>query len=192
MSNLSAAPRIVPLTEDEWAEAARDLPEPLVRLSRRGKDGPPLRIFTTLGRHPDLLRRWMAFAGALLNGTLPARDREMVILRTAWLCQVDYEWGPHRRAAAAAGLSDEDVERIITGPAAEGWSPFEQALLEAADELHHYACLSDATWKELAALLDEQQLIELLMLVGNYHVAAYTLSSIGVAPEDGFETLPRR
>lgn len=144
------------MSEDEWAEVARDLPEPLVRLSRRPRNGPTLRIFTTLGHHPDLFRRWMGFAGALLNGTLPAREREMVILRTAWLCQVDYEWGPHRRAAAAAGLADTDIERIIAGPAATGWNTTDRALLAAADELQDDACLSDGTWKELAQRFDDR------------------------------------
>ena len=45
--------------------------------------------------------------------------------------------------------------------------------------------ISDATWNELASHYDERQLIELPMLVGHYHLVAYTLNSLGVQREPG-------
>jgi alkylhydroperoxidase family enzyme len=53
----------------------------------------------------------------------------------------------------------------------------------AADELHDHSRISDGTWAELAAGYDEQQLIEVCMLVGNYHLVAFTLNSLGVELE---------
>jgi hypothetical protein len=44
-------------------------------------------IFTTLVRHPGLFRKWTPFGGKLLAGKLATRDRELLILRTGWLCQ---------------------------------------------------------------------------------------------------------
>lgn len=187
----STRPRIPPLTDDEWEKVATDLPAPLARLSRGGRpDGPVLSLFTTLGHHPTLLSRWLGFAGSLLNGTLPAREREIVILRTAWLCQVDYEWGPHAAAARRAGLSDDDLASIVTGPSADRWDAPDAALLRAVDELHHEARLSDGTWGELAGRFSEAQMIELLMLIGQYHLAAFTLNSLGLTAEPGAERLP--
>src|SRR5262245_29939335 len=44
----------------------------------------PMNIFTTLGRHRWLFRRWLVFAGALMpGGKLPRVDTELVILRVA-------------------------------------------------------------------------------------------------------------
>jgi alkylhydroperoxidase family enzyme len=44
-------------------------------------------IFSTLARHRDLFRAWLPFGGALLGGgVLPARERELLILRTGWNC----------------------------------------------------------------------------------------------------------
>ena len=185
------SPRIAPLSEDEWDKVAEGLPPALARLSRGGRvDGPVLKLFGTLGHHPTLLGRWLGFAGTLLNGALPAREREMAVLRTAWLCQVDYEWGPHAAAARAAGLTDDDLARIIAGPSADEWDAADAALLRAVDELHADARLRDATWDALASRFTEPQMIELLMLIGQYHLAAFTLNSLRLTAEPGAEPLP--
>lgn len=159
--------------------------------SLRRPGGEELRIFATLAHHPKLLNRWSAFAGKLLyGGRLPARDREVLVLRTGWLCRAEYEWGQHVLIGRAAGLTDDDVERIAGPLDAEGWPEGDRLLARAADELHHDALLSDATWAALAERYDVQQLIEVCMVVGQYHLVAFTLNSLQVVPEDGLPPLP--
>jgi alkylhydroperoxidase family enzyme len=63
--------------------------------------------------------------------------------------------------------------------------------VRAADELHADAVLSDATWAALAEGYDTQQLIEVPMVAGQYHLVAFTLNSLGVQREDGVEGLPQ-
>jgi alkylhydroperoxidase family enzyme len=88
-------------------------------------DGPTANIFLTLAHHPGLMRRYLPFGGKLLvKGKLPGRERELVILRTAWLCQSDYEWGQHVRIGRVEGLTDEEMDRIPAGLATDGWSAF--------------------------------------------------------------------
>jgi 4-carboxymuconolactone decarboxylase len=150
-----------------------------------------LNIFTTLARHPELFKTWLRFAGYLLtSGTLPFADRELLILRTGYNCRSPYEWGQHVRIALNGGLARELVDRVAAGPDAPGWNEREALLLRAADELHSDARISDATWDALAHELDEQQLIELPILVGQYHLVAFALNSLGVQPEPGLEPLP--
>ena len=133
----------------------------------------------------------MGFAGKLLlAGMLPARDRELLILRTGWNCGSDYEWGQHVRIGRMAGLSVDEIARIPQGPDATGWAPFDATLLRAADQLHAQSFISDQTWEELARRYDERQLIEVPMLVGNYHAVAFTLNSLGVEREEGVVPLP--
>jgi alkylhydroperoxidase family enzyme len=80
---------------------------------------------------------------------------------------------------------------VAAGPDAPGWSDDEVALLRATDELHADSRISDATWTALAARWDAQQLIEVCMVVGQYHLVAMTLNSLGVEPEtDEFPELP--
>ena len=153
---------------------------------------PRLNIFTTLARNPELFKAWIPFGGHLLTaGTLSARDRELLILRTAINCGSPYEWGQHVRIAEATGIDRETIDRVPDGPDADGWSDSEAALLRAADELHADAEIGDDTWKALAASYDEKQLIEIPMLVGQYHMVAFTLNSLGVEQDEGLEDLPR-
>ena len=150
-----------------------------------------LNIFTTLARHPELFKRWMPFAGYLLVGaTLPFADRELLILRTGYNCRAPYEWGQHVRIAMSGGIERDVIDRVAAGPDAAGWDERQALLLRAADELHAHARISEATWGGLAGHLEEQQLIELPILVGQYHLVAFALNSLAVQPEPGLEPLP--
>lgn len=183
---MSPDPRIPPLPPAERDERAQELLAPVTN------DGRVLNIFATLVRHPRLFNRWSAFGGTLLyRGELSARHRELLILRTAWHCRAHYEWGQHVRIAKAAGLTEDEIARIPAGPDAGGWGPLEAALLRAADELHAESTIGEGTWGELAALLDERQLIEVCMVVGQYHLVAFTLNSLGVEPEADAAPFPQ-
>jgi len=173
-------PRIPPLPAEELDDQQRELLGG-VRVS----GAPASNIFATLVRNPGLFRRWLPFGGKLLAGKLPPRDRELLILRTAVLCAADYEWGQHQLIGQSVGISEAEIERIRSGAEAEGWSAFDAALLRAAEELHRDSCISDPTWLALAERYDERQLIEVPMVVGHYHMVAFTLNSLGVPLENG-------
>jgi 4-carboxymuconolactone decarboxylase len=148
-------------------------------------------IFSTLARHTDLFRAWLPFGGFLLGGgVLPARERELLILRTGWNCSSPYEWGQHVRISESLGIEREEIERVAAGPDADGWSAGEATLLRAADELHEQAKISDGTWERLAETYDERGLIEITMLVGHYHMVAFALNSLEVELDEGLEGLP--
>lgn len=176
-------PRIPPLPLAERSPQQQELLEGLAVSAPN--------IFATLVRAPGLFRRWLPFGGKLLAGKLSARDRELLILRTAWSCGADYEWGHHVVIGLGAGLTRDEIARIATAPLA-GWSTADTDLLRAADELHAEHRLTDATWASLRARYDDEQLIELPMLVGHYHLVAMTLNSLGVELEPGLEGLPAR
>jgi alkylhydroperoxidase family enzyme len=182
-------PRLAPLPEDRWDATTRELLAPIPR----DADGRVANVFTTLVRHSGLFRRFLPFGTHLLRGgRLPDRTRELLILRTAYNTRAGYEWGRHVPLARAAGITGEEVRRVGAGPDAQGWAPADACLLRAADELHRDARLSAATWSALAADHDEAQLIEITMLVGQYHMVAFFLNSVGTPLEPGYaaETLP--
>lgn len=191
MTDVQADPlRIKRLPEDEWGESVSELLAPW-KVAEGEKTHMP-NNFATLARHPDMLRAWEPFAGTiLLHGALPPRDRELAVIRTALHCRAAYVWGSHvADHGPEVGLTSEDIDRIVAGPTATGWTDLESAVLHATDELHRDARIHDATWERLAAGYTEQQLIELPMLVGEYHLMAYTFNSLGVEAEDGFPPLP--
>src|SRR5213080_4571578 len=114
-------PRMAPVLPDERDEQQQELLGGVGALT-----GPASNIFDTLVRHPGLFRKWLPFGGKLLSGKLPPRDRELLILRTGWLCRSAYEWGQHVLMARAAGVTDEEIARVVEGADAEGWEPFER------------------------------------------------------------------
>jgi len=185
VSAVTDGPRIAPLAPEERDARVAALLETL----RPHPDGEDMHLFATLAHHPRLLRRWSQFGGVLLfGGALPARDREILILRTAANCGADYEWGHHLVIGRLAGLSDDDMAALADP--APAVVEADALLVRAADELHVDNVLSDATWAALADRYDTEQLIEIPMVVGQYHLVAFTLRSLGVEREPGYEGLP--
>jgi alkylhydroperoxidase family enzyme len=153
--------------------------------------GRVLNIFRTLAHHPKLIKSWLSFGTYLLSeSTLPARDREIAILRVGWLCKSGYEWGQHVLIGKNAGLGDEDIDRITRGPEAEGWSAAESAVLRATDELHQDSFVSDASWAALCEHYSTQQLIDFVFTVGQYQMVSMALNTFGVQLEPGVKGFP--
>jgi 4-carboxymuconolactone decarboxylase len=177
--------RMAPLDVGDLDEFQADL----LRSMELGPAGSAEHLYRTLLRHPGLFRRWTPFAGKLLAGKLPARDRELLILRTGWRSQAAYEWGHHVLLGREAGLSDPEIERVKVGPEVPEWSTHDAALLRAADELHDGARISDETWATLAATYDERQLLEVPMLVGHYQMVSYVINTLGIRGETGLPGL---
>ena len=179
-------PRVAPRPESEWDEETREV----MAAIPAAPGGQALNIFTTFAHHPKLLKRWLVFGNhVLFKSTLTARDRELLILRTAWNCQADYEWGQHVAIARDAGIPDAEIARVAVADTGS-WDPADAMLLRAADELHADARIGDATWDELAARYDTQQLLDLIFTVGQYHLVAFALNTLRVEREPGVPGLP--
>jgi 4-carboxymuconolactone decarboxylase len=177
--------RVAPLTEAELSPEAREI------LPKSDLGGRTLNIFLTLARHPKLLKRWLVFGSHVLGkSTVPAREREIVILRTGWLCRSEYEFGQHTRIGRLCGLSDDEILRITVGPDAPGWSDRDRVVLRATDELHEDYRIGDETWTMLARDWNEQQLMDLVFAIGQYTLVSMALNTLGVQLEDGAEGFP--
>ena len=169
-------PRLKPLAESEWSEEQRKI----LSYYRR-KSGKIYNIFLTMARHPKMMKKWQPFVEYILEeSTLPARERELLILRIGWLCRSEYEFGQHTRIGEKAGLSFEEIINITKGSEAPGWDLFEAALLRAVDDLHAEAFISEATWDTLSQKYTEKQMIDVIMTVGAYQLVSMFLNTAGV------------
>lgn len=150
-------------------------------------------IMLALSGNQRLFWPWLWFASRFMPfGQLPHRTRERLILRTAWNCRCEYEWGQHADLSRRWGIDQAELEKIAQGPLAD-WSALERAQLSAADELHREGCVSDGTWQTLREHHSDAELIELLLLVGHYQMLAGFLNSAGVRLESRLlERLERR
>jgi alkylhydroperoxidase family enzyme len=138
-------------------------------------------FIATMVRHRELFQRQADLSAKLFAGALPFRLTELVLLRTAWLCKGGFVWGHHsQNAKKVCGFTSEDIERIIAGSSAPGWDELDRAVLRAVEELHETATIGDATWAVLARHLDDRQLIELPILVGQMHGVIYTQNALRV------------
>jgi AhpD family alkylhydroperoxidase len=163
--------RIQPVPYAEWDIEALSVLAP-------GRKLPPNNVLGLLARHPALARAFLTFNAHLLTtSTLPARTRELAILRIAWRRRCRYEWAQHVQIARRAGITDEEIAGIRAGAAT--------LISRAVDELDEDSCLSDETYRALAAELDDRQLMDLVFTVGTYGLLAAAFNTFGVELEPG-------
>lgn len=175
-----------PRPSDDWDDETREVMAGLLT----GPDDQTLNIFATLAHHPKLLKRWLVFGNHVLGkNTLSARERELLILRTAWCCFSDYEWGEHVSIGKTAGLTDAEIDRVSHAGTA-GWNDQDAALVQAVDELHAESRVSESTWLALAKTHDTKQLLDVVFTIGQYHLVAFALNSLGVPREPGVDGFP--
>lgn len=188
-------PRIKPLAADVRSIEQQSLIErmkpPAQAQSMKG--GSNTEWAEILAHHPALFMAHMGFAQVFMaTPKLSPRDRELAVLRLGWISRAPFEWGGHVAIAKACGLSGPEIEQVTLGPEADGWSDYERALLRATDELHADSMICDSTWKDLAAVLDEAQLIEFVMLIGHYKTVAYYQNALRFTLPEGNEGLLAR
>lgn len=195
---LGDGPRVLP---EDRASVAAEVQATTQRLRVAvGKDAPPLplevipEIMFTMHRFGSLWDRLIDLTLEIQgeNARLPLRDRKLAILRTGWLCAAPYEFGEHVAQSRRAGFTAEEVERVTQGSTAEGWTDHERAVLRAVEELHADAMVGDATWDQLAKSFDEHQLVELLVLIGQFTATAYFQNALRLRLERGNEGLLAR
>jgi 4-carboxymuconolactone decarboxylase len=188
MSPRLEQPRVPPLHPKDWTPEQRKL-----IASHTDTTQPVLNLYATMLHHPTMYLSRLKFGSYLQRDSLlPAKTRELVIMRTAWLTRAEYEWGHHVEPAQKAGFSDAEIQRIAVGPDAPGWSEEHAAVLRAVDELRREAFISDRTWKTLANHYDTKKLIEIVFTSGGYTMTALAINSLGVQLEPGYPSIPKQ
>ena len=183
------APRIEPVDLDRLDADQRAALAPFLDTDGgRGGGGRVLNIFRTLAHAPRALTAFLGWGSYILSkrNTLSARDRELVILRTGYMCRSGYEWTQHKRIGLECELTETEIERIKAGPDSDGWSAIDRAMLRAVDELVADHFVTDATWAALAPLGDKGRM-DLVFTVGQYTQVSMILNSFGIQVEAGWE-----
>ncbi|WP_068274352.1 carboxymuconolactone decarboxylase family protein [Aldersonia kunmingensis] len=172
--------RLPPLPADEWDDEVRAALAGMMPRARQNPDDAGTAL-ATLVRHPALTKAFLGLSIHLLfRSTLPARLRELAILRVAYRRDCEYESAHHVGMAAEVGISPEDVAGAQRGELADD---FEQAVVRAVDELDEKSAITDSTWATLSAQLDERQLMDLIFTIGTYNTMAVAYNTFGVKPE---------
>jgi alkylhydroperoxidase family enzyme len=145
---------------------------------------PPLALFRTLAVNEKVFLGLMA-SRLVERGSITLRDREIVIDRTCARCGSAYEWGVHVALyRERAGLTEEQIAGTCAADVGtSGFSSRERLLLRLVDELHDTAEVSDTLWQQLRAEWTEEQLIELVVLVGRYHLISFVTNAFRIPHE---------
>jgi len=161
----------------------KDMEETLARLMPEGVE--PLLLFRTLARNPRVFRRFMA-GGLLDKGTLSFRQREIVIDRACGLCGGEYEWGVHIAFfKERAGFGHEEIAATLApdGAAASCWSGEEKLILRLVDQLHATSRVEATLWAELKKAFSDEQLLEMTVLAGLYHMVSFVVNALELPGE---------
>ena len=177
------SPRIPPVDLDNLS------PEQAAELDKRkgfAGQAEPLNVLRTIAQAPKALKRYGLWADYILGSynSLSPRLRELIILRTGWLCRSGYEWTQHTIVGRECGLSDVEIARVKRGADGDGWTPVEAAVLRATNELIADQFIGDATWKALDELGDKGRM-DLVFTCGTYVMVSMLLNSAGVQLDPG-------
>jgi 4-carboxymuconolactone decarboxylase len=177
------APRIPPVDFDLSADRLREFwkaaaPPDLDGLSH-------FNLVRTLAQYPDLLARYLTFGLHLRrSSTLSARLRTIVSLKTAALCGSTYEWSKHaQHATKGQMLNPAQIEATWSGADDPTWSELERHVLSAVDQLCTRRSIADDTWAALAEQLDTNQLMDLILTVGNYVMLSMFIDALRIQDE---------
>jgi AhpD family alkylhydroperoxidase len=166
--------RLQPLPADQWDEATRQALSAM-------READSNNALSTLAHHPALAKAFLRFnVHLLVSSTLPARIRELAILRVAHRRQCAYEWSHHERMAKEEGITDDQIAALKRGEAADA---FDQVVITGVDELDEKSELSDQTWAALGERLNDQQRMDFVFTVGCYALLAMAFNSFGIQPE---------
>ena len=180
------SPRIAPLKRQD---AAPQVEAMYKRMDAMGN--PPPNMHLTFGKNPALYERWLPFATYIIPASsLGHRDRQILILRSAFKWRCGYVWSQHVEISKRfTVLSDDEIANLCGDGADGSWSRTERALIAACDETRAAGEISDPVWSVLSGSFDEGQLLDLVFTIGQYGLISTALRSLRVQLDQGL-TLP--
>lgn len=170
--------RIPKIPREEWTDEAREVfsfwGEP-----NSWEEGSKTNIMMVMANNPDLGKAYNVFGKHILvTNTVPLRERELVVMRVAWLVQSEYEWHNHVGYCLNLGMSLEEIAAIKEGAdSAFPFSDFDRAVMRGCDELVRNNDLTDATWEALSKGFDRKQLMDYVAMIGSYVQTSWMITA---------------
>jgi 4-carboxymuconolactone decarboxylase len=166
-------PRFPQLTIDQLNDAQRPLGEQIMKISSVGIGGPynPLMRSPVLGQRLfDLFHylRWETSVPTKLN------EFAILIIGQQWRSQV--EWYAHAPLAAKAGLNADIIAELKAGKRPANMAEDEAVVYDFVTELTTTQKVSDETYARAKKVFNDQQIVDLTGVAGNYVMVAMMLA----------------
>jgi 4-carboxymuconolactone decarboxylase len=82
--------------------------------------------------------------------------------------------------ARRLNIPEADILGVRDPASHSAYSEIDRAVITMADELHHHAQVSDSTWQVLERTFSPEQLVELILIAGNWRMLAGFFNSARV------------
>lgn len=147
---------------------------------------PPLNIFRMLSHAETAFRPFLRFGGAILGQLeLDPKLRELAIIQVAADAGAEYEWVQHVAIARHVGVTDDQIAAVEAGRLDDpSLADDERAVLAFAREVVAGPRVSDATFASVRDRLSPQEIVELLLTVGNYLMLARVMTTLELELDD--------
>ena len=166
-------PRFPQLTMDQLNEAQRPLGEEIMKISSTGIGGP----YNPMLRSPVLAQRLFdLFHYLRWETSVPTKLNEFAILIIGrqWRSQV--EWFAHAPIATKAGLSPAIIAELKANKRPSNMAEDEALVYDFVTELTTAKVVSDETFARAKKAFNDQQIVDLTMVAGNYVMVAMLLA----------------
>jgi 4-carboxymuconolactone decarboxylase len=151
-------------------------------IGRMGR--PVLNLYRELANQPPALAAFLEMSRYVRSGSsLDPGLRELAILATAHELGQAYEVAHHTEAAARVGVSAEKVAAVASGASLDALSAAERGAVEFAREVAHSGTCDDAMFGRLEQLFKPEEIVDLAVTTGWYHLCAVILGSLRVELE---------
>ena len=185
-------PRLRQVSRDEATPEVRAMYERLFG----GKDpvaepgtgtGTPGNWWTVFALSPDIFGHALAGFGLMTSRTrkLPARLRELALLRTGFASASQFVFSQHAKTGRAAGLPEEEIAAIPSWSTSDVFDGADRAVLAYVDALVlEDGRVQDDTFDRLRLHLDDEAILELSYAVGTYHMHAIISRALKLEYDD--------
>ena len=146
----------------------------------RHLDGRPLEIFAYAATNEGVLRDLRTATATCLSSSLPARFREVIVLRVCAELECGSEWDVHvEMFAQEAGLAAEDLALLQARAHPNAFQPVDRLAVQLVDTLMDKGRLDAADWRALEVGLSAAQVLEAVVVAGQYLKVAWMANSLG-------------
>jgi 4-carboxymuconolactone decarboxylase len=165
--------RFAPLTFDKMTPEQKTMTNNLLSGERKTADGP----FNVLLRSPEMGDAAQKLGAQLrFHSSLPDKLRELAIITTGRYWGAEYEWYAHKRLALSAGVAQTTVDAIAAGKRPGSMSADEEIVYNFCSELLNTKNVSDASFAAAKNRLGERGVVDLVGLMGYYHLVSMILN----------------
>ena len=150
----------------------------------------PINLFRALVNSPGAARGWSGIGHYIRHGSkLDPRLRELAILQVGYVARSPYEYSHHVKIGRDFGVTDDYIRALIaeTEDRPSQLEPIAKHVLKAAREMTNDLAITQATFAALAAHLDNERLVDLVITISFYNAVVRLLASLAIDVEPEYQ-----